>query len=109
MDDLRDKYLTAIMAAEDEVALEDLRLQAVGKKGEVSLKMRELGKMTPEQRQSAGPKLNALKNEINIMKMLRHENMACAMMGLEISLHTHRVTSNMFLHKQKHVTFPKWI
>ena len=65
MDDLRDKYLTAIMAAEDEVALEDLRLQAVGKKGEVSLKMRELGKMTPEQRQSAGPKLNALKNEIN--------------------------------------------
>jgi phenylalanyl-tRNA synthetase alpha chain len=32
MDDLRDKYLTAIMAAEDEVALEDLRLQAVGKK-----------------------------------------------------------------------------
>ena len=46
MDDLRDKYLTAIMAAEDEVALEDLRLQAVGKKGEVSLKMRELGKMT---------------------------------------------------------------
>ena len=65
MDDLRDKYLTAIMAAEDEVALEDLRLQAVGKKGEVSLKMRELGKMTLEQRQSAGPKLNALKNEIN--------------------------------------------
>ena len=65
MDDLRDKYLTAIMAAEDEVALEDLRLQAVGKKGEVSLKMRELGKMTPEQRQNAGPKLNALKNEIN--------------------------------------------
>ena len=65
MDDLRDKYLTAIMAAEDEVALEDLRLQAVGKKGEVSLKMRELGEMTPEQRQSAGPKLNSLKNEIN--------------------------------------------
>ncbi|MBT6299324.1 MAG: phenylalanine--tRNA ligase subunit alpha [Rhodobacteraceae bacterium] len=65
MDDLRDKYLTAIIAAGDEAALEDLRLQAVGKKGEVSLKMRELGKMTPEQRQSAGPKLNALKDEIN--------------------------------------------
>jgi phenylalanyl-tRNA synthetase alpha chain len=65
MDDLRDKYLTAIIAAGDEAALEDLRLQAVGKKGEVSLKMRELGKMTPEQRQSTGPKLNALKDEIN--------------------------------------------
>jgi len=65
MDDLRQKYIEAIAAAADEAALEDLRVQAVGKKGEVSLKMRELGKMTPEQRQVAGPALNALKDEIN--------------------------------------------
>jgi phenylalanyl-tRNA synthetase alpha chain len=65
MDDLRQKYLDAIAAAGDESALEDLRVQAVGKKGEVSLKMRELGKMTPEERQIAGPKLNALKDELN--------------------------------------------
>ncbi|MEO1537830.1 MAG: phenylalanine--tRNA ligase subunit alpha [Pseudomonadota bacterium] len=65
MDDLRDKYLTAIGAAADEATLEALRLEAVGKKGEVSLKMRELGKMTPKERQIAGPKLNALKDEIN--------------------------------------------
>jgi len=65
MDDLRQKYLDAIAGAGDEAALEDLRVQAVGKKGEVSLKMRELGKMTPEERQVAGPKLNALKDEIN--------------------------------------------
>ncbi|WP_420557299.1 phenylalanine--tRNA ligase subunit alpha [Roseovarius sp.] len=65
MDDLRDKYLKAIAEAGDEAALEDLRVQAVGKKGEVALKMRELGKMTPEERQEMGPKLNALKDEIN--------------------------------------------
>ncbi|MBU2981478.1 phenylalanine--tRNA ligase subunit alpha [Lentibacter algarum] len=65
MDDLRDKYIAAIAAATDEATLEDLRVQAVGKKGEVSLQMRELGKMTPEERQVAGPKLNALKDEIN--------------------------------------------
>ena len=65
MDDLRDKYLDAIAEAADESALEDLRLAAVGKKGEVSLKMRELGKMTPEERQVAGPALNTLKDEIN--------------------------------------------
>lgn len=65
MDDLRDKYLGAIAGAGDENALEDIRLQAVGKKGEVALKMRELGKMTPEERQVMGPKLNALKDEIN--------------------------------------------
>jgi phenylalanyl-tRNA synthetase alpha chain len=65
MDELRTKYLDAIAAAADEAALEELRVQAVGKKGEVSLKMRELGKMTPEERQVEGPALNALKNEIN--------------------------------------------
>ncbi len=65
MDDLRQKYLDAIAGAGDENALEDLRVAAVGKKGEVSLKMRELGKMTPEERQVAGPALNALKDEIN--------------------------------------------
>ena len=64
MDDLRDKYLSAIARAADEAVLEDLRVQAVGKKGEISLKMRELGVMSPEERQTAGPRLNALKDEI---------------------------------------------
>ena len=65
MDDLKAKWLGAIGEAADEASLEDLRVQAVGKKGEISLKMRELGKMTPEERQVAGPALNALKDEIN--------------------------------------------
>jgi len=65
MDDLRQKYLDAIASADDEAGLESIRLQAVGKKGEVALKMRELGQMTAEQRQVAGPALNALKDEIN--------------------------------------------
>ena len=65
MDDLRERLLAAIAGATDMDALESLRIQALGKKGEVSLKMRELGKMTPEERQAAGPKLNALKDEID--------------------------------------------
>ena len=65
MDDLKAKYLGQIADASDEAALEDIRLTAVGKKGEVALKMRELGKMTPEERQTVGPALNALKDEIN--------------------------------------------
>ena len=65
MDDLKQKYIGQIANAADEAALEDIRLAAVGKKGEVALKMRELGKMSPEERQAAGPALNALKDEIN--------------------------------------------
>ena len=65
MDDLKSKYLGLIAAAADEAAIEDVRVGALGKKGEISLKMRELGGMSPEERQVAGPALNALKDEIN--------------------------------------------
>ncbi len=78
MDDLRDKYLTQIADAASEDALEELRVAAVGKKGEVSLQMRELGKMTPEERQVAGPKLNALKDEINAALAAKKEALADA-------------------------------
>ncbi len=65
MDDLKQKYLGLIAAAADEAAIEDLRVTALGKKGEISLQMRALGQMSPEERQTAGPALNALKDEIN--------------------------------------------
>ncbi|MBI1417436.1 MAG: phenylalanine--tRNA ligase subunit alpha [Limimaricola sp.] len=65
MDALRNKYLGLIADAADEAAIEDVRIAALGKKGEISLKMRELGGMSPEERQVAGPALNALKDEIN--------------------------------------------
>ena len=65
LNDLRSKYLEQIGDARDEDALEATRLGALGKKGEVSLRMRELGKMTPEERKTAGPALNALKDELN--------------------------------------------
>ena len=62
---VREKYLGQIAGATDEAAIENVRVTALGKKGEISLMMRELGKMTPEERQAAGPRLNALKDEIN--------------------------------------------
>ncbi|SIT86025.1 phenylalanyl-tRNA synthetase, alpha subunit [Yoonia rosea] len=84
MDDLKQKYLGLIAGAADEAAIEDLRVQAVGKKGEISLQMRELGKMTPEERQTAGPALNALKDEIN--SALAAKKMALADAALDARL-----------------------
>ena len=78
MDDLREKYLDLISAAADESALENLRVQAVGKKGEISLQMRSLGKMTPEERQDVGPALNALKNDVNSALIARKASLADA-------------------------------
>ena len=65
LDTLKAKYLTALTNTADETALEELRLAALGKKGEISLLMRGLGAMSPDERQVAGPALNALKDEID--------------------------------------------
>jgi phenylalanyl-tRNA synthetase alpha chain len=62
--DLRAKYFEAIGAAGDEAALEAVRLSALGKKGEVSLALKSLGTMSPEERKTAGPALNALRDEL---------------------------------------------
>ena len=62
---IRAKYLGQISDASDEAAIEAVRVTALGKKGEIALMMRELGRMTPEERQTAGPAFNALKDEIN--------------------------------------------
>ena len=61
---LRERYLGEIAASGDEAGLEAVRVAALGKKGEVSLLMRGLGAMSPEERQAAGPALNALKDEL---------------------------------------------
>ena len=54
----------SIASAADEAVLEAIRVAELGKKGRVSLLMRELGQMSPEQRQIAGPALNGLKDRL---------------------------------------------
>ncbi len=61
---LKDKYAAQITAAATIAALDDIRVAALGKKGEVSLKMRELGKMSVEEKKIMGPALNGLKTDI---------------------------------------------
>jgi phenylalanyl-tRNA synthetase alpha chain len=73
---VRAKYLEQVRDAGDEAALEAVRLAALGKKGEVSLMMRELGRMSPEERQAAGPALNALKDEIDTALRARRASLA---------------------------------
>ena len=65
LDSLKAKYLTAVAAAASESALEEVRLGALGKKGEISALMAGLGKMEPETRKSAGAAMNILKDEID--------------------------------------------
>ncbi|MGR3650321.1 MAG: phenylalanine--tRNA ligase subunit alpha, partial [Roseovarius sp.] len=70
----------------DEAGIEDLRVRALGKKGEISGLMKTLGGMSPEERQEKGPKLNALKNEIADALAARKASLADA--ALEARLKT---------------------
>lgn len=64
MDDLRERWLGAVRDAADEGALEEVRVAALGKKGEIALRMRALGAMAPEERMTVAPVLNSLRDEV---------------------------------------------
>jgi phenylalanyl-tRNA synthetase alpha chain len=56
--------LAAISVAPDEAALESVRVNALGKKGAISALLATLGKMSPDERKSAGAAINALKDQV---------------------------------------------
>lgn len=51
----------SIEAAADNAALDAVRVEFLGKQGSVSALLKTLGKMTPEERQENGPKIQALR------------------------------------------------
>jgi phenylalanyl-tRNA synthetase alpha chain len=64
LDIMRDHMLTAIDAAPGLDALEAVRVEALGKQGSVTLLLKTLGKMSPEERQTQGPRLNGLREAV---------------------------------------------
>ena len=64
LDDLTSEILAGVDAATSLDALEAVRIGALGKKGRVSLMMRELGGMDAEERKAAGQALNTVKDRI---------------------------------------------
>ena len=63
-DRLPEEFARELAAAETLDALEQLRVAYLGRNGALTLAMRGLGQIAPEQRRDAGAKLNALKDDI---------------------------------------------
>ena len=92
MDDIANLKQTlsdSIAAAEDQAALEAVRVSALGKKGQVTQLMKGLGGMSPEERKTAGPALNALKDEI--ATLLDSRKQALESVEMDLRLATERV------------------
>lgn len=56
--------LQAIEDSGDEKSLESLRVHYLGKKGSITLLMKSLGQLSPEDRPAVGEKINVLKREV---------------------------------------------
>ncbi len=60
-----DEIIQAVDAAETLEALDAIRVNALGKKGQISLLMRELGGMDADARKAAGQALNIVKDQVS--------------------------------------------
>ena len=64
VDAVREAFNTALGAALTLSELDDIRVRFTGKKGELTLLLRSLGKLPPELRKETGQAVNALRDEI---------------------------------------------
>jgi phenylalanyl-tRNA synthetase alpha chain len=63
-DNLERQLLAAVDGADDEAALEAVRVAALGKKGSISELLKSLGGMTPDERKVNGPAFNGLRDRV---------------------------------------------
>ncbi len=64
LDQLRQDLLASVDAAAGLEALEALRVHALGKSGAVTALLKTLGKMSPEERQTEGPRIHGLREDV---------------------------------------------
>jgi len=75
---LKAELTQAISAANDLQKLEEVRINALGKKGRITDLMKSLGAMAPEERKDFGAAINALKDEVTALietqeRALKHQ------------------------------------
>jgi phenylalanyl-tRNA synthetase alpha chain len=86
---LEQEILAALASADDETALEAVRVAALGKSGSVSALLKTLGGMTPDERKVQGPLINGLKERVTEALAARRE--ALKGLALDARLNTETV------------------
>jgi phenylalanyl-tRNA synthetase alpha chain len=72
---LQSELESMIANAEDLDALEQIRISALGKKGQITALMKDLGKLDPEKRKAAGKELNILKQIVSNLLDVRKNDL----------------------------------
>jgi phenylalanyl-tRNA synthetase alpha chain len=85
---LQSQILADIQGAGDEAALEAVRVNALGKKGRVSALLSTLGTLSPEERKTAGPLFNGLKDTVTQAIAARRVQLADAALDARLAAET---------------------
>lgn len=89
LNDLNSKALEAIASATTTAALEAVRVQYLGKKGEVTELLKSLGSMAPDERKAFGAEVNAVKQSLE--QTLDEKKSALAISELNATLAADKV------------------
>ena len=85
LDAVSSEIIDAIGAADSLDVLEAIRIDALGKKGRISLMMRDLGGMDAEARKQAGQALKKVKDEIAVAFDAKQTMLASAELNARLS------------------------
>ena len=81
-----------IAAADDGQALEQLRVDYLGKKGQITALLKGLGKLSPEERPAAGAQINVVKQELQDLIAARKSELGGAALEAQLASETIDVT-----------------
>ncbi len=82
----------AIEAASEGAALEQLRVDYLGKKGQITALLKGLGKLSPEERPAAGAQINVVKQELQELIAQRKSALEAAAVEAKLAAETIDVT-----------------
>jgi phenylalanyl-tRNA synthetase alpha chain len=84
--------LNAVVQAVDEVALDQVRVQYLGKKGELTQQLKSLGKLSAEERPAAGAKINEAKQQVQDAITVKRTMMAANALSKQLAVESIDVT-----------------
>ena len=85
METIRQQAMSALEAAQTPAALEELRVQYLGKKGELTAVLKMMGKLSPEERPVMGQLANAVRAEIEEKLEARKAELNAALLERKLS------------------------
>ena len=84
--------LEAVAQAADEAALDQVRVQYLGKKGELTQQLKSLGKLSAEERPVAGAKINEAKQQVQDAITIKRTMMAADALSKQLAVESIDVT-----------------